>query len=205
MKDMEGPPLAMVNKAMDVLEQRHDFQDLPEEQATVVLQCLGEFSLYQRTDRVSIEFGTALADSGQAACVLCIIAAESDVPNVSMYGGTHCLREVFPACFIRVPRPVGRVTMRPETWKLKLTELMGVREVDFRDHPRFSRRYFVLASDEKVFRTNIDRKLLDLIGEQEGLFVEIQDVWLTACLPETLSTGSIIRLAEFAVAASSLK
>lgn len=86
-----------------------------------------------------------------------------------------------------------------------MTELIGAREIDFRDHPRFSRRYFVLASDERLFRNYIERKILDLIGEHHDLVVEIRDDWLMACLPEKLTSDDIVRLAEFAVAADALR
>lgn len=80
-----------------------------------------------------------------------------------------------------------------------------MREIDFRDHPRFSRRYFVLASDERLFRNFIDRRLLDSIGKHDDLVVGIRNDWLVACLPEKLTTTDIVRLADFAIAADSLR
>ncbi len=68
---------------------------------------------------------------------------------------------------------IGHVLIKPETVIEKLIELINPVEVDFKENKEFSSNYYVLASDEKRLRENIDIQLLEHINKHKELYVEI--------------------------------
>ena len=87
----------IINQAMDAIEKQFAFKPIPEKEARILLRSIREYHLFQRPERVTIKFGASFTGEGHTACVLYIISTETDVPNVSQYGGSHTLREVFLA------------------------------------------------------------------------------------------------------------
>lgn len=94
------------------------------------------------------------------------------------------------AGLIDLSAPIGRVAIRPETLGDKLAELFAGNEVDFEDHPDFSRRYYVLAKDEELLRDNVRGELLDQLALRDDLHAEANGDRLLVELPGVVQEGS---------------
>lgn len=88
--------------------------------------------------------------------------------------------EAYHAVQVELAAPVGDVFIRPEKLVDKLIELFRAREVDFDDHPAFSRAYYVLASDPPLLRQSVPPALLDAFAGRRDLVAEIRGRTLTA-------------------------
>lgn len=62
--------------------------------------------------------------------------------------------------------------MTPESFALKLTKLLGVKDIDIADAPEFSRRYLLNGTDEEAVRGVFRREVTDAFVRKSGWCVE---------------------------------
>lgn len=94
----------------------------------------------------------------------------------------------------------GHLLIRPETLADKVAELFGSIDVDFSDHPEFSKKYFTLAAtpdDESRFRENAGSRFLDTIAAREGLHIEVQDGTIAVMTERSINLEDATMLTEF--------
>jgi len=91
---------------------------------------------------------------------------------------------------------IGHVLITPETVVEKLIEFINPVEVDFDENKKFSSRYYVLASDEKKLRENINLKLLEQINKHKGLYIEITNKLVLIRTLKPVDTDSIRPIVE---------
>jgi hypothetical protein len=75
------------------------------------------------------------------------------------------------AVMIDSPVELGEVLIRPERIADLVCELFENRDIDFEDHPVFSRRYFVQSPDEAHLRTHLPRSFRDVLANRDGLIL----------------------------------
>ena len=62
--------------------------------------------------------------------------------------------------------------MMPDSFALKLTKILGVRDIDFDDAPEFSKRYLLNGSDEAAIRRIFRQEVTDAFARRTGWCVE---------------------------------
>lgn len=62
--------------------------------------------------------------------------------------------------------------MVPESFALKLTKILGMKDVDFHDAPEFSRRYLLNGSDDAAIRRVFRQEVTDAFARKLGWCVE---------------------------------
>jgi hypothetical protein len=82
------------------------------------------------------------------------------------------------------PQNIGHIKIRPETFTDKIACMIYNEDIDFRQHPKFSSRYYTVASsgkDEKLFRKNMPKWMIELFESYKFLHSEtVEDKMLTS-------------------------
>jgi MFS superfamily sulfate permease-like transporter len=65
--------------------------------------------------------------------------------------------------------------LEPESMHTKLSELVGGKDLDFKDHPEFSKRYYLRGYDENSVRNFFNVNLINFFEGHEELHVEAHD------------------------------
>lgn len=69
--------------------------------------------------------------------------------------------------------------LRPEGIFDKITDIFGHEDIDFPDHPEFSKRYHLLSNTPAdTLRAVFPRTILDTLLRFKGLSIECQDGWI---------------------------
>jgi hypothetical protein len=157
-----------------------------------------------RFESCSEETGTRLAeayavDEG-APHTLCLVRrpyrAESG-GYARGYSSTVTVHETRLLGLFALPAEAGQVLIRPESITDKIVEMFKRHEVDFDDSPRFSSRYYVLATDEAALREAMTPKALDILGERTDLFAEIHGRDMVVAWPAVPDPDDIEEPADF--------
>ncbi len=67
---------------------------------------------------------------------------------------------------------VPEFQMRPEHFFHRIGTYLGMQDIDFVDHPVFSKKYLLQGPDEEMIRYKLDPKFRDYFSENEGWTVE---------------------------------
>ncbi len=73
------------------------------------------------------------------------------------------------AVVIDLPVDLGEVLIRPEHLTDLICELFESRDIDFEDHPVFSRKYFVQSADEDYLRSQLPRSFREVLANHNGM------------------------------------
>jgi len=88
----------------------------------------------------------------------------------------------------------GRVLIKPETLEDKINDLFSHVDIDFDFDKEFSKKYYVIAMNESLFRNSISTQFIETIREVKGLEIELNDNILIVRLRKqfTPENGEII-------------
>ncbi len=62
--------------------------------------------------------------------------------------------------------------LEPESLATKVSELAGVKDIDFKDHPLFSKKYFLRGSKEEEIRKFFTEDILTFLENREDIHIE---------------------------------
>ena len=62
--------------------------------------------------------------------------------------------------------------MRPENLFDKIGAAIGFEDIDFDDHPEFSKAFILKGKNEEAIRHFFDAEMLELFTERQGIYVE---------------------------------
>jgi hypothetical protein len=105
------------------------------------------------------------------------------------------------AVIARVRFDAGNVLIRPENIRDNIAELFGSVDIDFRHEAAFSRKYFVLAEDERRVRNELPSSFMRLLSEERGLLVRILGNNVLLSRDRKIRVEDAVPLAELAFAA----
>ena len=88
----------------------------------------------------------------------------------------------------------GRVLIKPETLEDKINDLFSHVDIDFDFDKEFSKKYYVIATNESLFRNSISTQFIETIREVKGLEIELNNNILIVRLRKqfTPENGEII-------------
>lgn len=75
----------------------------------------------------------------------------------------------------KLDRNYGHIIIRPETFEDKINELFNKQEIDLKEFPKFSSRYYFLAKDEFSAHSFAIPKRLELIEAQKEVLMEVME------------------------------
>lgn len=76
--------------------------------------------------------------------------------------------------------------MRPEQFIHKIGALIGFEDIDFEEHPDFSRKYYLKSSDEYYLRASLKEGFFKFFSVETGWFVEGLNYYLIFYRKDTL-------------------
>jgi len=132
----------------------------------------------------------------------CILVMDKTTESVGSRGQkyTHHINEAYQLFIVDLKEDLGHISIRPETIIDKISELFGNIDIDFRKHPLFSKRYFVLAAtrdDESKFRKQVEGKFLETIAQHKDLRIETKAKKMIVMTGTRINQGDAVKLAEF--------
>ena len=65
-----------------------------------------------------------------------------------------------------------RFSLRPQGILFKLINVLGVQDIDFEEHPEFSRMFFLQGEDEQAIREFFDAEWIDFLTRFQGYCIE---------------------------------
>jgi hypothetical protein len=74
----------------------------------------------------------------------------------------------------KLSKNYGEIEIRPEKIKDKINELIHPTEIDFEEFPKFSRKYFMLASNQELAKDFASKERIRAIENHKDLFIEIR-------------------------------
>jgi len=166
---------------------------------------LDQFEVLKGYDVITIADAVKVSD-GTSECIFCILLCEV-TSSILHYGAInqHNTREIYASAFASLSKDFGHTLIRPEQIRDKAAEIFQQRELDFPEHPYFSRFYYVLATDESKVRQNMCLPLLDAIYGYTDLVIEILGHTLVAGKPKQFHEQDATELLEFTLLFSKLE
>jgi len=131
-----------------------------------------------------------------------VVVMDTAVGRVGHRGMTHTehVSEAYQLFLVGLDSDLGHIVIRPETISDKIGELFGNVDIDFKDHPRFSTKYFALSEtpeDESKFRKHVKGRMLDVIAEYSDLRIEIMNKTMIVCTSKRINPSDAVNLANF--------
>jgi hypothetical protein len=98
-----------------------------------------------------------------------------------------------------IPVNIPDFALEPEGLWSKLSEMAGGKDIDFKDHPEFSKHYYLRGDDESAIRNLFTEPLLKFFEEHEEIHVEChRNKLLIYKRRDLLSADEILRMEKFA-------
>lgn len=95
--------------------------------------------------------------------------------------------------------PIPDFALEPEGLMTKFSELAGNKDIDFKDHPVFSKKYFLRGDDEDRIRTFFREEIIQFLENREEMHIEChRNKLLFYRKRDLLETGEILYTEKFA-------
>lgn len=131
--------------------------------------------------------------------LLLLLLSYGDPAHVDKYATAPRTVEDLQALLLyRGQRSPGAVLIRPETMADKITEWFQPQELDFKEHPGFSRRYYLLAEEEAMARAFFNQEILEALYQQPGLLLEWSSNSVLIRFPQQADRKNVKELITFA-------
>jgi hypothetical protein len=91
----------------------------------------------------------------------------------------------------------GHLFIRPETIEDKVSELFKRTEIDYRDFPKFSSRYFFTSNNEVLAHNFATNARLTLIEKQNEIFIEVSEDLLIAKFLRKINQSDVESMIDF--------
>lgn len=126
---------------------------------------------------------------------LCLVQYETSYTTANQFGGSiHIDSSFYLYGHLKIKDNYGTVLIRPETFGDKITELFVKKEIDFKTHPLFSYKYFVLADGSDNLVKTLPHELLDFLEKINGLQLEFRNQYCLFRLPKAMNQKEAVKL-----------
>ncbi len=98
---------------------------------------------------------------------------------------------------VQLNKNYAHTYIRPETISDKINEWFNPVEIDFDIDKKFSRKYYVLTSDEQTLRGQVSQQFLNSISNYNGLEIEILNSTLMVRNRNRISQKSAFKIVNF--------
>lgn len=99
--------------------------------------------------------------------------------------------------FVQLQKDYPHAFIRPETIADKFNEMINPIEVDFEISKKFSRKYYVLTTDDITLRSQVSPEFLSSIANYDGLEIEILNRMLLVRTRSRISQKSAFKIINF--------
>jgi len=111
--------------------------------------------------------------------IILLIEKHLTIVKPKRQGGalTEEIEEMEPILIFSIPYNVGKAYIRKETLADKITDLILKQDIDFKEYPRFSRNYYLVAEHPQLIKDHLPKGLLKALELVKDLTVEINENW----------------------------
>jgi hypothetical protein len=101
-------------------------------------------------------------------------------------------------CVLALNRGYGHILIKSETMFDKIHELVHPIEIDFKDDPEFSKKFYVLASDELMARSFLNLRFRNCLKQlkEKDLWIEVSLDKLIVGNKKHIQTSSTLEMAD---------
>lgn len=185
----------VVSSCLEIVSKKCFISSMTEGLERKTLKTLQQLNTFKGYNQIFLYEGFQLSSNGYNSSLL-LLSVNSIIEKVSNRNQIKRKQVTEWEFFglVNLTKDYGSVYIRPETIADKITELIFPVEIDFSDNPEFSKKYYVLASNEEHLRKQVSQKFLDCIQQFDDLEIEIHGSTLMARTrkPVSISTGSSI-------------
>jgi hypothetical protein len=126
---------------------------------------------------------------------LCLIQYESSYTSAGPVGGyTHLDTSLYLFGQLSLKKDFGISLIRPETLQDKLSELFVPAEIDLKDYPLFSYKYYVIAAEKEKFQNLFASEFFLFMEKNPGLQIEFRNRQCLFRLPKAIDTKEGLQL-----------
>jgi hypothetical protein len=194
-----------VGESLIHLSEKHGIRDASKAKDADLLRMLRKFKSIEGYDEVYLVQGAEiLGTQGQAFLVVLSINSTVTIVTGNKVVKQHYAEWEFVG-LSTLAHDFGQVYIRPELIRDKINELFDPTEIDFDFDKAFSKKYFVLATDECKVRTSVTPEFLSVIRKHEDLEVEIQGKAVMVRLKKPVSVESATIISEVVIELTGLK
>jgi hypothetical protein len=187
-----------IRQCLALIEKHYPLKEANSATELALQHQLSPFSLLKGYELVMLSAAYSLQLPGGKAFFL-VLSINSEVSRLQ--GRNQILRENLTELefvgFLPLKQDYGQVYIRPETLADKLNEFFAPREIDFAEDKEFSRKYYLLASDEAKLRSRIKPEFLAAIRKYNGLEIEIRGNKLLVRMRKRASLTTAATLVDF--------
>ena len=124
--------------------------------------------------------GFKLFNQGDSRKMKNVICGETEVVNVAIFdyqystgaGNSRSTHSQTVVAMEARELEIPAFTMRPEHFFDRLGSMLGFQDIDFEDHPEFSKMFVLKGENETQIRDFFDRPLLDFFATRKGISFE---------------------------------
>lgn len=159
---------------------------------------LSQFELIKTLRNAKIGRRIGLKDSANRECNLIEIQYAHRYSEISTYEMARTIEEYrsYPFFLFKHQTNLGHVLIRPETVADKISEVFNPIEIDFKNHKKFSFKYYVRAEDSDLLKKNMPDALLEYLKSKKGISIEFMNNWCLIRNDKAISTKKDLVLCQ---------
>jgi len=166
---------------------------LTESEEEMIINNLSSFDSFENYSLAVLSEAVEIIKNGNSSYLL-LLNLQTTIKGVRIpqYESTISDYELIGLAVLK--KKYGRVLIKPETLEDKINDLFSHVDIDFDFDKEFSKKYYVIATNESLFRNSISTQFIETIRDVKGLEIEINDNILIVRLRKqfTPENGEII-------------
>jgi len=166
---------------------------LTESEEDMIVNNLSTFDTFENYSLAVLSEAVEIIKNGNSSYLL-LLNLQTTIKGVRIpqYESTISDYELIGLAVLK--KKYGRVLIKPETLEDKINDLFSHVDIDFDFDKEFSKKYYVIATNESLFRNSISTQFIETIRDVKGLEIEINDNILIVRLRKqfTPENGEII-------------
>lgn len=157
---------------------------------------LNDFYSIKMNQMVTLSDVLELPDTtNKSYLILLTVNTEQNGVKIPQSEVSNTTQELVGLSFLK--KDYGKVYIKPENFFDKLIDLFAHGDIDFENDPEFSKKYYVVASDEHKLRQTVSTAFLKTVGHFDGLEIEIMGKELLVRIYKPISPKIADTISQF--------
>ena len=166
---------------------------LTESEEEMIINNLSSFDSFENYSLAVLSEAVEIIKNGNSSYLL-LLNLQTTIKGVRIPQNESTISDYELIGLAVLKKKYGRVLIKPETLEDKINDLFSHVDIDFDFDKEFSKKYYVIATNESLFRNSISTQFIETIREVKGLEIELNDNILIVRLRKqfTPENGEII-------------
>ena len=166
---------------------------LTESEEDMIVNNLSTFDTFENYSLAVLSEAVEITNNGNSSYLL-LLNLQTTIKGVRIPQNESTISDFELIGLAVLKKKYGRVLIKPETLEDKINDLFSHVDIDFDFDKEFSKKYYVIATNESLFRNSISTQFIETIREVKGLEIELNNNILIVRLRKqfTPENGEII-------------